>query len=123
MTKNKEQKQKASVCLVMIVKNESEVIKRCIDSIKDYISYWVICDTGSTDGTQEIIKTTMEEYGIPGELHEHEWVDYGTNRTKSLELSKDKGDYRLIIDADDFLNVWDVENLFVNLTEDSYKIR
>lgn len=123
MAKKKDKKQRASVCLVMIVKNESEVIKRCIDSVKDYISYWVICDTGSTDGTQDIIKSTMEEYGIPGELHEHEWVDYGTNRTKSLELSQDKGDYRLIIDADDVLSVWDSENLFVDLTEDSYKIR
>lgn len=123
MAKNKEQKKRASVCLVMIVKNEKEVIKRCIDSVKDYISYWVICDTGSTDGTQEIIKSTMEEYGIPGELHEHEWVDYGTNRTKSLELSEGKCDYRLIIDADDTLNVWDPENMFVDLVEDSYKIR
>jgi glycosyltransferase involved in cell wall biosynthesis len=121
--KKEEKKNKASICLVMIVKNESEVIKKCIDSVKDHISYWVICDTGSTDGTQDIIRKTMEEYGIPGELHEHEWVDYGTNRTKSLELSENKGDYRLVIDADDVLNVWDEDNLFVDLVEDSYKIR
>ena len=94
-----------SICLVMIVKNESQVIKKCLESVKDYIHYWVICDTGSTDGTQQIIKEEMERYNIPGELHESEWKDFGTNRSESLALSKGKCDYRLIIDADDILEV------------------
>jgi len=46
MAKKKMSKaERASVCLVMIVKNESEVIRRCIESVKDYIDFWVICDT------------------------------------------------------------------------------
>lgn len=114
---------KTSICLVMIVRNESEVIKRCIDSVKDYIDYWVICDTGSNDGTQEIIRKTMDEYKIPGELHETKWKDFGSNRTESLELSKGKCDYRLVIDADDFLVINDDNNPFENLTDDSYKIK
>jgi glycosyltransferase involved in cell wall biosynthesis len=78
MSKKKIQKtERASVCLVMIVKNESEVIRRCIESVKDYIDYWVICDTGSTDDTKKIIQETMDEFGIKGELHDREWVDYG----------------------------------------------
>ena len=40
----------------MIVKNESAVIKRCLDSVKEIIDYWVIIDTGSTDDTKEIIQ-------------------------------------------------------------------
>jgi glycosyltransferase involved in cell wall biosynthesis len=115
--------ERASICLVMIVKNESEVIRRCIESVKDYINYWVICDTGSTDDTKKIIQETMDEFGIKGELHDSEWIDYGTNRTESLKLSFGKGDYRLIIDADDFLDVGDPDKLFTDLTEDSYKIR
>ncbi len=115
--------ERASVCLVMIVKNESEVIRRCIESVKDYIDYWVICDTGSTDDTKKIIQETMDEFGIKGELHDSEWVDYGTNRTESLKLSYGKGDYRLVIDADDYLDVGDSDKLFTDLTEDSYKIR
>jgi glycosyltransferase involved in cell wall biosynthesis len=122
MAKSKKSKEKTSICLVMIVKDESKVIKRCIDSVKDYIDYWVICDTGSTDGTQDVIKNLMKEYKIDGELHEREWKDYGTNRTESLELSNGKCDYRLIIDADDFLEVQEGANPFNNLTEDSYKI-
>jgi glycosyltransferase involved in cell wall biosynthesis len=124
MTKKEMSKtERASICLVMIVKNESEVIRRCIESVKDYINYWVICDTGSTDDTKKIIQETMDEFGIKGELHDSEWIDYGTNRTESLKLSFGKGDYRLIIDADDFLDVGDPDKLFTDLTEDSYKIR
>jgi glycosyltransferase involved in cell wall biosynthesis len=118
-----EKNKRSSICLVMIVKNEAGVIKRCIDSVKDYIDYWVICDTGSTDDTKNIIKQTMEGYGIPGEIHDSEWVDYGTNRTESLQLSYGKCDYRLIIDADDTLEVSKPDELFTGLEADHYKIR
>jgi len=111
------------ICLVMIVKNESKVIKRCIDSVKDFIHYWVIVDTGSTDGTQELIKKIMSDYNIPGELYERPWVDFGHNRTESLNYSKGKGDYRLIIDADDVLVVEEGKNPFKNLEKDSYKVK
>lgn len=116
-------KKEQTICLVMIVKNESKTIKRCIDSVKDYIDYWVIVDTGSTDGTQEIITNVMEEYGIKGELYERPWVDFGFNRTESLNYSKGKADYRLIIDADDVLMVEEEKNPFLNLDKDSYKIK
>ena len=123
LIKEKEEDKQPSICLVMIVKNESKVIRRCIDSVKDYINHWVIVDTGSTDGTQTLIKEIMEEYGIPGELHERPWVDFGYNRTESLKYSEGKSDYRLIIDADDVLAVEEGVNPFLNLTEDAYKIK
>jgi glycosyltransferase involved in cell wall biosynthesis len=122
VSKKTETKQ-PSICLVMIVKNESKVIRRCIDSVKEYINHWVIVDTGSTDGTQDLIKEIMNEYNIPGELHERPWVDFGYNRTESLEYSEGKSDYRLIIDADDVLSVEEGVNPFLNITEDSYKIK
>jgi glycosyltransferase involved in cell wall biosynthesis len=115
--------ERPSICLVMIVKNESSVIRRCIDSVKDYINHWVIVDTGSTDGTQQLIKDIMAEYNIPGELHERPWVDFGHNRTESLQYSKGKSDYRLVIDADDVLVVEEGKNPFIGLTKDSYKIK
>ena len=43
----------------MIVKNESKVIERCLTSCLPLIDYWVISDTGSTDGTQIIIKKLL----------------------------------------------------------------
>ena len=87
----------------MIVKNESHIIKECFDSLYDQIDYWVIVDTGSTDGTQELIKTYFAEKGIPGELHERPWVSFGHNRTEALELCNGKTDYIFMIDADDFV--------------------
>ena len=66
----------------------------------------------------------MAEYEIPGELHERPWVDFGHNRTESLNYSKDKSDYRLIIDADDVLVVENPEvNPFLNIDKDFYKIK
>jgi len=122
--KEKNQKSQPTICLTMIVKNESQVIRRCIESVKNYINYWVIVDTGSTDGTQDLIKEIMDEYKIPGELHERPWIDFGHNRTESLNYAKGKSDYRLIIDADDVLVVDDESlNPFLNISKDFYKIR
>ncbi len=89
------------ICLVMIVKDEEDTIKRCLSAVAPFISYWVIVDTGSKDKTKEVIKETMDGFGIPGELHERPWVNFEVNRTESLELAKGKCDYRWIIDADD----------------------
>lgn len=90
-----------TICLNMIVKDEKEVIERCLNSVKGIIDYWVIVDTGSKDGTQEIIKKTLKD--IPGKLYERPWVNFGHNRTEALGLAKGKGDYLLFIDADEQL--------------------
>jgi glycosyltransferase involved in cell wall biosynthesis len=90
-----------TLCLVMIVKDEEDSIEKCIKSVAPYISEWVIVDTGSTDKTIEVIHSVMNELSIPGELHERPWVNFEVNRTESLVLSKNKCDYRWIIDADD----------------------
>src|SRR5271165_2538983 len=90
-----------SVCLCMIVRNEAPVIRRCLESVKPMIDYWVIVDTGSTDGTQEIIKDYMKE--IPGELFERPWQNFEHNRNEALTLARGKAEYVLIIDADDIL--------------------
>ncbi len=101
----------------MIVKNESEVIERCLGSLKDIIDYWVIVDTGSTDGTQDIIRKFLQD--IPGELHERPWVDFGHNRNEALQFAKKKGDYLLFVDADEVLQM---DNSFVlpHLNKDFY---
>ena len=87
----------------MIVKNESQVIERCLESTKPLIDYWIIVDTGSTDGTQEIIREFMKD--IPGELYERPWVNFEHNRNEALHLAEDKADYLLFIDADDILHI------------------
>ena len=92
-----------SICLNMIVKNEAHILLNTLINIlsKIPIRYWVISDTGSTDGTQELIRTFFKERNIPGELHQDEWKDFGYNRTKALQHAYNKTDYIFIFDADD----------------------
>jgi SAM-dependent methyltransferase len=108
------------ICLNMIVRNESHIIHELIAAVADRIDCWVIVDTGSDDGTQDIIRRLMADRGIPGELHERPWHDFGHNRTEALSLAQDRADYIWVMDADDI-----VEGTvdFTGLTADGYSMR
>ena len=108
-----------TICLSMIVKNEARVIRRCLDSVRDIIDYWVIVDTGSTDGTQDIIRAHFQD--VPGELVERPWRDFAQNRSEALALARPRGDYTFIIDADDALELQAGFQL-PRLSADSYQI-
>lgn len=91
------------ICLNMIVKNEAHIVHEVLDSVAPYITYWVVVDTGSDDGTQDAIRNHMAGLGIPGEMHERPWRDFGTNRSEALDLARGHGDYIWVMDADDLL--------------------
>ena len=57
--------------LNMIVRDESKVIKRLLDSVAPFIDWYTIVDTGSEDNTKAIIKEVMDGYGIEGEIVDH----------------------------------------------------
>jgi len=95
----------ARICLNMIVKDEAPVITRCLASVLPLIDYWVIVDTGSADETPGIIASFFAEAKIPGELHHRPWQDFAHNRSEALALARPHGDYTLIIDADDSLEI------------------
>lgn len=94
----------ATICLNMIVKNEAHVLRELFDTLHTSINHWVIVDTGSTDGTQELIRTYFAAKDLPGELHERPWRDFGHNRSEALRLADGKADYIWVIDADDKLH-------------------
>ena len=114
---------KQTICLNMIVKDEAHIIQKTFDNLLSHINldYWVISDTGSTDGTQELIKSYFAKKGIAGELVEHKWRDFGYNRTEALKSAFKKADYILIFDADD--SIHGEFKLPPKLTKDFYKLQ
>lgn len=91
------------ICLNMIVRNESAIIERCLESALGHIDYYVIGDTGSTDNTVDIIKNFFDKHEIIGEIHKFPFIDFSQARNQALELAKaSKGefDYILFNDAD-----------------------
>jgi len=83
----------------MIVRNEAPIIRRCLQSVLPAIDAYSIVDTGSTDDTMRLIRSTLAE--LPGALVERPWVDFATNRTQALELAAEHGDVAFMLDADD----------------------
>jgi glycosyltransferase involved in cell wall biosynthesis len=116
---------KQKICLAMIVKNETKVLERCFNSLcndkRKIIDYWVICDTGSTDGTQDFIKKYWADKNVPGELHQHVWKNFGHNRSLLMELVKRKGDYIITLDADEVF-VFEDDFVMPYLDKDMYLI-
>ncbi|MFI5749767.1 glycosyltransferase [Streptomyces sp. NPDC051644] len=112
---------KPSICLCMIVKDEAKVIERCLNSVRDLVDTWVISDTGSRDGTQELIRAAMK--GIPGELHEDLWANFGHNRTLNIQRARGKADYLLLIDADMAVRREGPLSELSELSADSYMLR
>ncbi|MGH3102149.1 MAG: glycosyltransferase, partial [Thermoleophilia bacterium] len=108
-----------TVCLNMIVKDEAPVIARCLTSVRPLIDSWVIVDTGSTDGTQEIVRDVLAD--LPGELIDRPWRDFGSNRTEALQLARGRADYVFVIDADEVVAL-DPEFELPQLTADVYLV-
>jgi len=87
----------------MIVKNETANLPRCLEAVVDHIDCWVIGDTGSTDGTQEFVKSFFAARGVPGELHEFPFQNFEQARNAALERAYASSlayDYLLFDDAD-----------------------
>lgn len=85
---------KLSACL--IVKDEIDMLEPCLQSLKGIVDEVIVVDTGSTDGTIELI----QKYDV--KLHHFEWVnDFAAAR--NFSISHATGDYVLIIDADERL--------------------
>lgn len=93
---------KVNICLNMIVKNESKIIERLLDSVLPIIDSYCICDTGSSDNTPEMIECFFKTKGIPGKVTRELFRDFGYNRSKALEhcTGLDNADYLLLMDAD-----------------------
>ena len=113
--------------LCMIVKNESKVIERCLNSVKPLIDYVCITDTGSTDDTINIINNWLNKNNIAGQVTSESWINFAHNRSLALaKLRENKEiDYALMIDADEILQIdpsLDIAKVKESLDKDLYSI-
>ncbi|MEI7669229.1 MAG: SLBB domain-containing protein, partial [Pseudomonadota bacterium] len=91
---------KPTLCLNMIVKNESKIIRRLMESVSPIIDCYCICDTGSTDDTIEIINTFFSQKNIPGKVVSEPFKNFAHNRSHALQVCSGMSDYALLLDAD-----------------------
>jgi len=96
----------------MIVKNESKIITRLMQSVLPIIDSYCICDTGSTDNTIELIQTFFKSHNISGKIVNEPFKDFAHNRNFALKSAVGMSDFVLLLDAD---MVLDVKNFNKNL--------
>jgi len=77
------------LALNFICKDESPVIENMLESAKDIVDLIVVNDTGSTDGTQQIIKNFGEKYGIPTYVFERPFDDFESSRNHAMQKLRD----------------------------------
>jgi glycosyltransferase involved in cell wall biosynthesis len=93
--------------LILMIRNEEKILRRCLDSVKGAVDAFCIMDTGSTDVTCSIAEDFLKEN--PGCLAKSTWKDFGHNRSLSFTAAQDwlktqgwdlKDTYGLLLDAD-----------------------
>jgi glycosyltransferase involved in cell wall biosynthesis len=80
--------------VIVIVKNEQAVIRRCLESIA-WADEIIVLDSGSTDGTVAICK----EY--TPQVYETDWPGFGPQKNRALQRAS--GDWVLSLDADEWV--------------------
>ena len=90
---------KPTICLSMIVKNESKIICRFLDTVKCIVDFACICDTGSTDNTIEVINEYLKNTNMKGKVIRKDFINFQENRNYALAEAKKYGDY-ITLDAD-----------------------
>lgn len=84
------------ISLCMIIRDEEEVLGRCLESAKEFVDEIVIADTGSTDSSIQIAKT------YTGNVYEFPWID-NFSAARNFVFSKATGDFIIWLDADDVI--------------------
>lgn len=107
INKGVKNKMKPFMSACLIVKNEEDMLRKCLQSLQGGVDEIVVVDTGSTDATKEIAKEFTDK------VYDFEWIsDFATAR--NFAASKASGEWILTIDADECV---DEENLKVAIEE------
>lgn len=85
-----------TISLCMIVKNEEDVLARCLDSVRGVADEIIVVDTGSADHTKEIARRYTQK------VYDFTWMD-DFSAARNASFSQAEMDYCLWLDADDVL--------------------
>lgn len=96
-----------TVSLCMIVKNEEELLRRCLTSVSDLVDEIIIVDTGSTDNTKEIARSFTDK------VYDFQWIN-DFSAARNFAFSKATKEYQFWLDADDVM-IEHNRNLFLEL--------
>lgn len=106
------------IALATMVRNAKAILPRLLSSVERVAGYYVFSDTGSTDGTPDLIRDWLR--GHDGEMHHDPWSDFGTNRSLLVSHARGRFDYLLTLDADHELVLY--EGAFPELCADVYTV-
>jgi glycosyltransferase involved in cell wall biosynthesis len=117
----------SKIAVGLMVKNESHIIERCLNSILPLADIVIITDTGSTDDTVMKAALFLQQRGVSFKIYGEPFVDFSHNRNTVLRLAAlEKTDYTFMIDADEvviFEPTTDINKLKSELTKSFYEIR
>ncbi|WP_182103452.1 glycosyltransferase family 2 protein [Niallia taxi] len=85
------------ISLAMIVKNEEEVVTKCILNAKKLVDEIVVVDTGSTDSTLKVLKEFSHI-----NLFQFQWEN-DFSKARNFAIEQCTGDYILVLDADEYV--------------------
>lgn len=85
-----------TISLCMIVRDEEDVLKRCLDSAAGLVDEIILVDTGSTDRTKEIAAQFTDH------IYDFAWID-DFAAARNYAFSKASSMYCMWLDADDVI--------------------
>ena len=105
------------VCYTMIVKDAGPMLEEVLTNNLPFIDRWCILDTGSTDGTQEIINKVL--LGKKGKLYTEPFVNFKVSRNRCLDLAGQSCKFIIMLDDTYSLQV-DVRNFLETVRGDQF---
>jgi glycosyltransferase involved in cell wall biosynthesis len=107
-------KQRSTISVCIIVKNEEKNIAGCLHSLKPLVDEMIVVETGSTDRTKEIA------IAFGAKVFDFTWTgDF--SEARNFSLSKASGDWILVMDADEIIAPFDQDVLREMLNKPALK--